>query len=201
MRRFGVLIAMLVVIVGLGWAGVLNLRARRAAVEANHIELLPAKAAADAGMPDVEGAQLQGKRAPTFTLVSTDGKKVSLSDFKGHPVIVNFWASWCGPCKLEMPWFEEFAHKYAGQGLVVLGLNQDDDMPPAEVEKTARHIGVSYPVLMPDKGQSVSKAYGGVEYLPETFYVDRTGKVAGISAGAPSKDQMEGLIELALAGK
>lgn len=199
-RRFGVLLAMLVVLVGLGWAGVINLRARRAAVESAHVNLVPAKAA-DGAMPDVEGAQLQGKAAPTFTLVSTDGKKVSLSDFKGKPVVVNFWASWCGPCKLEMPWFEEFRKKYADQGLVVLGLNQDDDMAPAEVEKTARHIGVSYPVLMQDKGQAVAREYGGVEYLPETFYVDRNGKVAGISAGAPSKDQMEGLIEMALNGK
>ncbi|HLI77633.1 MAG TPA: TlpA disulfide reductase family protein [Acidobacteriaceae bacterium] len=190
---------MLLVIAGLAWAGVLNLRARRAALEANHVELTPAKA--DAAAPDAAGGQLQGKPAPAFSLVSTDGKKVSLSDFKGRPVIVNFWATWCGPCKLEMPWFEEFSKKYAAQGLVVLGLNQDDGMAPAEVAREAKHIGVSYPVLMPDKDEHVSKEYGGVDYLPETFYVDRSGKVAAISSGAPSKDQMQGLIEMALAGK
>ncbi len=199
-RRFGVLAAMVLVVAGLAWAGVVNLRARRAAVESAHVELIPAKAA-DAAAPDVEGAQLQGKAAPAFTLVSTDGKKVSLEDFKGHPVIVNFWATWCGPCKLEMPWFEEFGKKYAGQGLVVLGLNQDDGMAPAEVAQAARHIGVSYPVLMPDKDEHTSKAYGGVDYLPETFYLDKAGKVSAVSAGAPTKDQMEGLIQLAINGK
>ncbi len=199
-RRFGVLGAMILVVAGLAWAGVINLRARRAAVEANHVQLLPA-GGGDAGAPDGEGIKLQGKPAPAFTLVSTEGKKVSLSDFKGRPVIVNFWATWCGPCKLEMPWFEEFQKKYSGQGLVVLGLNQDDDLAPAEIEKAAKRLGVSYPLLIADKGETVSKAYGGVDYLPETFYVDRTGKVASISAGAPSKDQMEGLIELAVNGK
>ncbi len=191
---------MVLVVAGLAWAGVVNLKARRAAVESAHVELLPAKGA-DAAAPDGEGAQLQGKTAPAFTLVSTDGKRVSLSDFKGHPVVVNFWATWCGPCKLEMPWFEEFAKKYAGQGLVVLGLNQDDGMAPAEVAQAAKHIGVSYPVLMPDKDERTSKAYGGVDYLPETFYVDRMGKVTAISAGAPSKDGMEALIQQVLSEK
>ena len=187
-------------VAGLAWAGVVNLKARRAAVESAHVELLPAKAG-DAAAPDGEGGQLQGKAAPAFTLVSTDGKKVSLSDFKGLPVVVNFWATWCGPCKLEMPWFEEFGKKYAGKGLVGLGLNQDDTLAPAEGARAAKHIGVSYPVLMADKDERTSKAYGGVDYLPETFYVDRSGKVTAVSAGAPSKDRMEALIQIALTGK
>ena len=199
-RRFGVFVVMLLVIGGLAWAGVVNLKARRAALEANHVELIPAKAG-DMGMPDAEGAQLQGKAAPSFTLVSTDGKKVSLSDFKGHPVIVNFWATWCGPCKLEMPWFEEFSKKYKGQGLVILGLNQDDDIGAVQVAKAAQHLGVSYPVLLADKGEAVSKAYGGVDYLPETFYVNRAGKVVTVGAGAPSKDQMEAMIQSVIASR
>ncbi len=140
-RRFGVLAGMLLVIAGLAWAGVVNLRARRATVEGTHVELIPAAAAAaGAGAPDAEGAGLQGKPAPSFTLVNTAGRKVSLSDFKGKAVIVNFWATWCGPCKLEMPWFEEFSRKYAPQGLVVLGLNQDDGMAPGEVSRVAKKI-------------------------------------------------------------
>ncbi len=199
-RRFGVLAVLVLLLVGLAWAGVVNLRARRAALAANHVELIPAKAG-DMGMPDAEGGSLKGKPAPAFTLVSTDGKKVSLGDFKGHPVIVNFWATWCGPCRLEMPWFEEFSKRYQGQGLVVLGLDQDDGMVPADVAKTAKRIGVSYPVLMPDKDERTSRAYGGVDYLPETFYIDREGKVAAVGAGAPSKDQMENLIQMAMNGK
>ncbi len=199
-RRFAVLAVMLLVIAGLAWAGVLNLRARRAALAANHVELMPAKAGT-AGPPDAEGDDLQGKAAPAFTLVSTEGKKVSLSNYKGHPVILNFWATWCGPCKLEMPWFEEFSKKYASQGLVVLGLNQDDSVEPAEVARVAKRLGVSYPVLMADKNEAVSKDYGGVAYLPETFYLNREGKVLNVTAGAPSKDQLEAMIQADLASK
>lgn len=200
-RRFGVLGAMVVVVAALAVAGMYNLRARRAAVEANHVQLIPAKPAesGDAGAGEDEGTQLQGKAAPGFTLVSTDGKKVSLSDFKGRPVLVNFWATWCGPCKLEMPWLEEFSNKYKGQGLVVLGMDEDQDVGPAEVEKAARKIGVSYPILMPDKKEEIAKAYGGIDYTPETFYVDKSGKVVAVSLGAPSKERMEALIQQTIA--
>ena len=206
-RRFGVLAAMFVVIAGLFWAGVHNLRSRRAILNAsNRIDLVPMKgdakadgdlAGTPAGPPDAEGADLQGKPAPGFTLVDTDGHPVSLSAYKGHPVVVNFWATWCGPCKLEMPWFQEFSSKYKPQGLVILGLAQDDGASRADIATAAKHIGVSYPILMPDV--KVSKAYGGVEYLPETFYVDRTGKVVTIAAGVPSKDQMEAEIQHTIA--
>src|SRR5579875_2506105 len=142
-RRFAVLAVMIVVVAGLGFAGAYNLRARRAAVEANHVQLIPAAPAGsgDAGTTDMEGSDLQGKAAPAFTLTTTDGKKVSLSDFKGHPVLLNFWATWCGPCKLEMPWLEEFSNKYKAQGLVVLGMDQDQDVLPEDVARAAKKIG------------------------------------------------------------
>ena len=199
-RRLAVLAAMFVVIASLFWAGVRNLRARRAALESNHIQLQPANAApgsAAAAPPDAEGAELRGKAAPSFTLTNTAGKKVTLSDFKGHPVLVNFWATWCGPCKLEMPWLQEFSTKYKPQGLVVLGLAQDDGASRDDVATAAKKIGVDYPILMPD--EKVAKAYGGVDYLPESFYLDKGGKVVAVTAGAPSKEQMEATIQQAIA--
>src|ERR1700761_6145894 len=175
------------------WAGVHNLRHRRALAESNRITLIPARPMTDDGIPpNAEGYDLRGKDAPSFTLTDVSGKKVSLKDFKGHPVVVNFWATWCGPCKLEMPWFEQFSAKYKDQGLEVLGLSQDDGASRSDVADAAKKIGVSYTILMPD--DKVAKAYGGVDYLPETFYIDRSGKVVDVTAGAPSRDEMETLI-------
>jgi peroxiredoxin len=189
---------MVVLIVLLFWAGVHNLRHRRQLAESQHVTLIPAAPADDnSGAPDAEGAELIGKAAPAFTLKDVNGKKVSLADFKGHPVMVNFWATWCGPCKLEMPWIQEFSAKYQAQGFQVLGLSQDDGASAKDVAEAAKHIGVSYPILMPD--EKVAKQYGGVDYLPETFYVDRNGKVVQVTAGAPSKEQMEALIQKTIA--
>lgn len=199
-RRLGVLAALIVLMALMFWAGVHNLRARRAALDSNRVDLIPATSGgpgASVSMPDSEGANLQGRPAPAFTLTDVNGREVSLGQFKGHPVIVNFWATWCGPCKLEMPWFQEFSEKYKPQGLVVLGLAQDDGASRGDISSAAKKIGVSYPILMPD--EKVSKAYGGVDYLPETFYVARSGKVVSVAAGAPTKDQMEAEIQKTIA--
>lgn len=135
--------------------------------------------------------------AATFDLADTQGRRHRLSDYHGRFVVVNFWATWCGPCKLEMPWFQEFSAKYQPQGLQVLGLSQDDGASAGDIAAAAKHLGVTYPILMPD--EKVAKQYGGVDYLPETFYVDRAGNVVEVTAGAPSKDQMEALIRKTIA--
>lgn len=144
--------------------------------------------------------KLQGKPAPGFTLVDLDGKTVSLSDFKGKSVLVNFWASWCAPCKLEMPWFEEFSKKYAGQGLVILGVAADDAGKNV-IAGVAKKSGITYPILLKD--DKVEDAYGGVGYLPESFYVDKTGTVtlvtAGLNDGQGGKDEIEAHIKKLIA--
>ena len=189
---------MIALVAALFCAGVHNLRHRRVLTESNHVKLTPASPATDdSAAPDIEGANLRGKDAPAFTLVDLSGRKVSLADYKGHPVVVNFWATWCGPCKLEMPWFQEFSAKYKDQGLQVLGLSQDDGASRQDVADAAKKIGVSYTILLPD--EAVAKKYGGVDYLPETFYIGRNGKVVDVTAGAPSKDQMEALIQKTIA--
>jgi peroxiredoxin len=195
-RPLSVLVVMVLLIAALFWAGVHNLRHRRALAESNHVTLTPASpATSDSVAP--EGYELRGKTAPSFTLTDLSGKEVSLADFKGHPVVVNFWATWCGPCKLEMPWFQEFSAKYKPQGLEVLGLSQDDGASRQDVADAAKKIGVNYPILMPD--EKVAKQYGGVDYIPETFYIDRAGNVVDVTAGAPSKDEMEALIRKTIA--
>ena len=188
------------------WAGVHNLRARRLAMQKaqeNHVELIPGSA----GQPgkieeseaDDEGEEpsLRGKVAPAFSLTTLDGKKVSLSDYKGKAVLVNFWATWCGPCRVEMPWFQEFQKQYADQGLVILGLVDDVDAGKDAITKVAQKTGVTYPILLTDG--KVQKAYGGVDVLPMSFYVGRNGVIVEETAGLGPKDQIEAHIKAALA--
>ncbi len=176
---------MVVVVCLLFWAGWHNMRSRRMAMQQGRQTPVTVTGGEDSG-PELK---LKGKAAPAFTLLDTAGKKVSLADYKGRPVVVNFWATWCGPCKLEMPWFEEFRAKYKAQGIEVLGISDDPGQSKDDILKAANRLGVTYPLLLPDR--AVAKSYGGVEYYPETFYVDKNGTIVEETAGAPSKDEME----------
>ena len=149
--------------------------------------------AADEGLPD-----LRGKRAPEFNLRTVDGKKVSLSDYKGKAVLINFWATWCAPCKIEMPWLVALRSQYAPQGFEILGVNEDDaGTPRAKLAKFGQEQGLNYPLLVGD--DSMSRKYGGVEFLPTSFFVGRDGKVVSETAGLVSKDEVEASIKKALA--
>ncbi len=206
MKRNGLVLGVMVVGIALFlWAGWHNLRERRKVMQQaqeNRVTLVPDKAGnaatEDSQSPEAEAARMQGKPAPAFTLTTLDGKKVSLSDFKGHPVLVNFWATWCAPCKIEMPWFEEFNKQYASQGLVILGLTDDVDAGKEAIEKVAKRTGVTYPILLADG--KVQKAYApdGMDYLPMSFYVDRNGIIVEETAGLGGKDQIEAHIKRAI---
>ncbi len=175
------------------WAGWHNLRERRLQMQQaaeNRVTLTPANPAGKGqeGGGAAEAPRLEGKAAPGFALVNLEGKRVSLADYKGRPVLVNFWATWCAPCKLEMPWFEDFRKQYASQGFEILGITEDD-AGKDEIAKAVRKTGVTYPILLTDG--KVASLYGGVDYLPMSFYVDRTGKVVEETAGLNSKDEVE----------
>lgn len=136
-----------------------------------------------------------GTMAPDFTLQSLDGKTVRLSDFRGKAVLLNFWATWCQPCKLEMPWFVELQKQYGPQGLAVVGVAMDDTGKD-NVAKFAKEMGVNYPVLLGK--ESVADEYGGLEYLPTSFYLDREGKVVERVFGLRSRSDIEDWIKEAL---
>jgi peroxiredoxin len=142
------------------------------------------------------GAGMKGLEAPDFTLQSLDGKTVHLSDFRGKGVLLNFWATWCQPCKIEMPWFAELQRQYGPQGLQILGVAMDD-AGPEEIGKFAHDLGVNYPILVGQ--EAVGNAYGGVQFLPATFYIGRDGKVLDKVFGLKGRGEIEDSVKKALA--
>ncbi len=192
-KRYGLVLGLMVLGISIMlWAGWHNLRERRLAMQraqANHVTLTPAPGAGQGSSEQGSRLELRGKTAPAFSLVTLDGKKISLSDYKGRPVLVNFWATWCAPCKVEIPWFEQFHSQYAAQGFEILGIAEDSDVGKDEIAKAAKKLGVTYPILLTDG--KVAPKYGGIDYLPMSFYVGRDGVVVEQTAGLGSKDQIE----------
>ena len=133
--------------------------------------------------------------APDFSLESLEGKTMRLSDFRGKAVLLNFWATWCGPCKIEMPWFVELQQKYGSQGLQVVGVAMDD-ASKEDIAKFAQDMGVNYPVLIGK--EAVGDSYGGIPALPETFFIGRDGKVVDKILGLRGKAEIEDAIKKAL---
>lgn len=196
-RRLAVAVVILAVLGLMIWSGVRNLQERRAAMakaQVNEVQLT--KADPNASMDGMMAPSLRGQVAPAFTLVDLSGKKVSLADFKGRPVVINFWATYCGPCKLEMPWFQEMVNKYQADGLVVLGLDEDEGAAREEIAAASRKVGVSYPILLPD--DKVAKAFQLGDYLPETFYIGKNGKIVEQTVGVNTKDELEADVKKAI---
>jgi cytochrome c biogenesis protein CcmG/thiol:disulfide interchange protein DsbE len=207
-RNTLVLGATLLILAIFAWAGWANWEYRRQQAErllanAGQGELVPA---ADAGTPQYV-SPLQGKTAPVFTLVDLSGKKVSLADYKGKAVMINFWATWCGPCRIETPWIVELRQKYAAQGFEVLGIDTEGDdlkkddkagwaKATAAANKFATEEKIPYPVLL--DGDSISRDYGGLDNLPTSLFVDRKGVVAAAQVGLTSEQDIESKIRKAL---
>jgi len=198
MKRFLAVCAILaVVIVAILWAGWHNYQRRlhqHAAAEAalgTHVDLIPDNPAAVDGMVD-----MRGHPAPDLTLTTTDGQQIPIASLKGKAVLINFWATWCAPCKVEMPWFAEFQQKYRAQGLTVLGIAKDSPSLD-DLARVAAREGVNYPFVL--STGPTEKSFGGIEYLPETFYIGRNGLIVEETSGLGSKDEIEADIQKALA--
>ena len=136
-----------------------------------------------------------GTPAPDFTLETLDGKSVTLSSLRGKAVVVNFWATWCGPCKIETPWLVELQNQYGAQGLQIVGVAMDDSGKD-EIARFAKDMGMNYPVVLGK--EAVGQAYGGVDALPESFFVGRDGKIVDKIMGLEGRSEIEGAIKKAL---
>jgi peroxiredoxin len=128
-----------------------------------------------------------GDTAYNFTLNDLDGQPVSLTDFRGQPVIVNFWATWCAPCRIEMPVFQEAFERHQEDGLVILALDQAEPVAVAR-DFFYDEMGLTFTPLL-DEGSEVATRYGSYSVLPTTFFIDAGGKVAAIHRGPLTEGQ------------
>ncbi len=125
-----------------------------------------------------------GQPSPAFSLKDANGETVKIADYKGKVVLLDFWATWCGPCKIEIPWFIDLERQFKDQGFAVLGVSMDEDGWKV-VKPYVQNMKMNYRVLLGN--DDVSTAYGGLDSLPTTLLIDRDGKIAsvhiGVSAG------------------
>jgi cytochrome c biogenesis protein CcmG/thiol:disulfide interchange protein DsbE len=121
-----------------------------------------------------------GKPAPEFSLKDANGQTVHLADYRGKVVLLDFWATWCGPCKIEIPWFMEFEKQFKDQGFAVVGVSMDED-GWAAIKPYVQNMKMNYRVLLGN--DAVSAAYGGLDSLPTTLLIDREGGIASTHVG------------------
>ena len=213
MKRSAIVIIVLILgITAMIWSGVMAYRIRKSLLRQPPAQVsvanIPANSGGNSGATTATGAaaddspaaeglpDFRGKAAPAFTLKTTDGKTVSLADYKGKAVLLNFWATWCAPCKMEMPWLIQLQKKYAAQGFTVLGVSEDDGSPKSVADFAAK-MGVDYPVLMSD--DKLNNVYGGIDYLPTSYYIGRDGKVVKEVGGIVPESEIEANVQRILA--
>jgi cytochrome c biogenesis protein CcmG/thiol:disulfide interchange protein DsbE len=141
--------------------------------------------------PTNVASPLAGKRASDFALETFDGRRISLSQFRGHPVVLNFWASWCIPCRAEMPYFERIYREYRDRGVVFVGLAVQDD--PQAAQDFLLALGVTYPTGM-DRRNDAATSYSLVG-LPTTIFITPEATVAKRWNGPVSEDQLTALVK------
>jgi len=128
------------------------------------------------------------KQAPNFSLKDANGDTVALADYKGKVLFVNFWATWCGPCEAEIPWFIEFEQKFKGRDFAVLGISMDDDGWKSVRPYVASHK-MNYKVVI--GSETVAQQFGEIDALPTSFIIDRQGRIAASHVGLVDKREYQ----------
>lgn len=131
-------------------------------------------------------------KAPEFALKDYRGNVIHLSDYRGKIVLLDFWATWCGPCNVEIPWFKDFESKYKGRGFEVVGVSMDDSGWKA-VEPFMQSKRMNYQIVLGD--DKTGDQFGGIQVLPTVFLIDREGRVALVDVGLGAKKEFEDAIE------
>jgi thiol-disulfide isomerase/thioredoxin len=143
------------------------------------------------------GDRFIGTPAPDFELkvLNASNKILKLSELKGKAVVVNFWATWCEPCKIEMPWLIDLQKKYGPEGLQIVGIAMDES-DESTIVSFSHKMGVNYPVVVGT--EKVADLYGGIDGMPTLFFVDRAGKIVNHELGLRSMDVIESNIKKSL---
>lgn len=144
------------------------------------------------GSNDSSGSIDVGDNAPNYTLFDLDGRIVSLIEFRGQPVIMNLWATWCAPCRIEMPALQEAKERHQEQGLVILALNQGESADVAR-QYFYDEMGLTFTPLL-DKNSTVAAMYSGMNVLPTTYFIDKEGIVSAIHRGPLTTGQIDGYL-------
>ena len=142
-----------------------------------------------------QDASLIGQQAPRFVRSDLHGNQVDLDSFRGQVVLLNFWATWCAPCRVELPKFSAWQSQYGPDGLQVIAASMDDDSAP--VRKALHKLHLRFPVVMGDA--ELGMKYGGILGLPVTYLIGRDGKIAGRYGGDADLKQMETRVRSLLA--
>ncbi len=143
-------------------------------------------------MAAVVAGSASTKPAPNFSLKTAEGKTVELKQLAGKVVVINFWATWCGPCRAEIPGMLEIYGKYKGKGLEIVGVSLDQQ-GFAVVTPFVQRMKIDYPVVVGDGG--LVAAYGNFQAIPTTFIVDRKGNIVGEHTGSMTKEQFEHMVK------
>jgi cytochrome c biogenesis protein CcmG/thiol:disulfide interchange protein DsbE len=204
-RNTLVISAVLFILAVFAWAGWANWEYRRLAAERLRASAAQGELVVDSAGTPQYNTPLLGKPAPPFTLEDLNGKKVSLADFKGKALAINFWATWCAPCKVETPWLIDLRNKYETQGFEVLAISADDidrkdpskfNEEKQEIVRFVQKMRMPYPVLI--DGDSVADSYGDLDALPTTFFLNRNGVVVAAQMGMTTKEELESNIKKTL---
>lgn len=137
--------------------------------------------------PAFAAKSLLHKKAPRFVRTDLEHKRLDLGAYRGKVVLLNFWATWCAPCKVEMPRFVQWQNKYGPRGLQIIGISMDDD--PALVHKAYGELRLNYPVVMGD--EKLGELYGGILGLPVTFLIDSHGQIRAEYRGETDLNKVE----------
>jgi len=147
------------------------------------------------GNRSVSGVARKGAKMPDFSLKTIDGDVVKISDLRGKAVIIDLWATWCAPCRREIPGFINIVKKYPADDVAIIGISMDNRISPSQLKGFAQQMGMNYPVAMLMENQSILSIFADVRSIPTTYIVDTEGNIVDRVVGMAPQSYFENRIQ------